>query len=701
MSVPAATARFVRRRRAPRLVTLYVTGVSLVGLALLLAVALADGAETLASAGREVWLFAVIAVVGELTPIKVFRRDSEGEITLSTTFAFALLLTTGLPAAMLALALASMVADLAHRKPAAKSLFNMAQYMTALAAAGGVLALATDIPRAGAMPYAPGDLPAILAAGAVFFIVNSSLVAAVISLSQGYRLWRYYSGDFVFQASNAGMSLGLAPIIALSATFSVGLLPLLALPLVAIYRTGRQAVRIEHQSLHDSLTLLPNRTLLRDRIDQAVRAARRDRASVVVMLIDLDHFKEVNDTLGHHHGDLLLREIGPRLEGALRDTDTIARLGGDEFAILLPSVPDISYGDAVARKVIRALERPFDIEGLKLQIGASIGLASFPEHGDDVEALVQRADIAMYLAKEAQTGYERYDPEQDSYSPGRLTLASDLRRAIEHDELVVHYQPKLELRTGKVRGVEALVRWQHPKRGLVGPSEFVPVAESSGLIAPITMRVLELALAQLAQWLAEGHELDVAVNLSARSLLDRQLPDSVARLLEAARVPPQQLRLEITESMIMADPVRAIAVLSGLDEMGVRLVIDDFGTGYSSLSNLRRLPVSEIKIDKSFILTMTEDRNDAVIVRSTIDLARSLGLGVVAEGVESEQVLEELTRLGCDFAQGYFLSRPVAADVLSRWLAGGVPETRPAAPRPARAEIVVPGWVAAPGAVGS
>ena len=675
------------------MLSLYVAAVSAAGLTLLIATIAIDGDEVISHASGQLWLFAILAAVGELTPLKVFRRGSEGEITLSTTFAFALLLLAGFPAALMALALASVVADAAHRKPVAKACFNVSQYALSMGAAGATLHLISAIPRDVPPHYAPTDLPAILLAGAVFFVVNSVLVATVISLSQGFGLWGYYSRDLVFQASNAGMSLGLAPIIALAAGFSLALLPLLVLPLLAIYRGGRQALQIEHQSLHDALTSLPNRALLRDRIDQAIRGANRDHASVVVMLIDLDHFKEVNDTLGHHHGDLLLREIGPRLGQTLRESDTIARLGGDEFAILLPSVPDASYGMAVARKIIRALERPFDVQGLSLQVGASIGLACYPIHGSDVDTLVQRADIAMYLAKGAQTGVEIYDPEQDKHSPGRLTLASDLRRAVEREELVVHYQPKVELGTGQVRGVEALVRWQHPQRGLVQPAEFVPMAENTGLIAPITMRVLNLALEQLAEWHAVGHELDVAVNLSARSLLDRQLPESIAEMLERWRVDPAHLRLEITESMIMADPVRAMAVIADVDAMGVKLAIDDFGTGYSSLANLKRLPVSEIKIDKSFILNMNEDRNDAVIVRSTIDLARSLGLGVVAEGVESESVLDELTRLGCDLAQGYYLSRPVPGAQLTRWLSG---DLRPATeePRVPRGELVLPGWVA-------
>ena len=660
----------------------YVGAVTVAGLVVLASVIATGDFSDYASPA--VWLLTALSVAGELRPIKVVRRGAEGEITFSTTFAFALLILAGPGPAVIALALASVIADVVHRKPLDKIGFNLGQYALSLTAAGAVLALATDVPRAGAVAYLPSDLPWILLAGATFFVLNSALVAGVISLVQGYSFRSYYTKDFVFQAFNAGMSLGLAPVIVLAVDFSLFSLPLLMLPLLAIYRDGQQALLIEHQSLHDSLTALPNRVLLHDRIDQAIRVARRDEAAVAVLLIDLDHFKEVNDTLGHHHGDLLLNEIGPRLAETLRESDTIARLGGDEFAVVLPSVADPAAGVAVARKMLHALERPFDVQGLKLQVGASIGLAFFPDHGTDVQTLIQRADIAMYVAKRAQTGCEVYSAEQDQHSPRRLTLASELHRAVERDEFVLHYQPKVDLRTGAVHGVEALVRWQHPERGLVMPSEFVPMAEQTGLIEPLTLSVLGGALKQVGTWALAGHTIEVAVNLSARSLLDRRLPGRIDELLRAHGIPAARLRLEITESMIMADPERATTVLTALHSMGVRLSIDDFGTGYSSLANLKTLPVSEIKIDRSFILGMATDRSDAVIVQSTIDMGRQLGLGVVAEGVETADVLEELTRLGCDVAQGFYLSRPVPGDQLSAWL-------RAAQPAPTTAAIVVRG----------
>ena len=430
-----------------------------------------------------------------------------------------------------------------------------------------------------------------------------------------------------------------------------------------------QAELNEHQALHDSLTDLPNRTLFHDRVRQALASARRDHVPAAVMIMDLDRFKEVNDTLGHASGDELLKQVGLRLSESLRESDTVARLGGDEFGVLLPKVLDAEAAVAVARKLRTTLEEPFTIHGLALQMEASIGIALYPDHGDDVQSLLQRADVAMYVAKEHPAGCEVYTRERDGYSPDRLTLLTELRRAIDRGELLLHYQPKANLRTGEILGVEALVRWQHPERGMIPPDEFIPAAQKTGVIGPLTMFVLDEALRQCRTWTLQGLDLCVAVNLSTRNLLDLHLPEAIAELLARWEVPAGLLELEITESTILADPVRAMQILSRLDEMGVRLSIDDFGTGYSSLAYLKRLPVGELKIDKSFILGMDENENDEVIVRSTIDLGRNLGLRVVAEGVESPQAWSRLAQLGCNVAQGYFLSRPVPAEDLTQWLA--------------------------------
>jgi diguanylate cyclase (GGDEF)-like protein len=430
----------------------------------------------------------------------------------------------------------------------------------------------------------------------------------------------------------------------------------------------RQAEVNEHQALHDALTDLPNRTLFHDRVHQALASARREHIAAAVMIMDLDRFKEVNDTLGHASGDELLKQVGLRLRDSLRESDTVARLGGDEFGVLLPKVVDAEAAVAVARKLRTTLEEPFTLHGLALRMEASIGIALFPDHGSDVQSLLQRADVAMYVAKEHPAGCEVYTRERDEYSPDRLTLLTELRRGIDRGQLLLHFQPKADLRTGDIQGVEALVRWQHPERGMIPPDEFIPPAQKTGVITPLTMFVLDEALRQCRTWALQGMELCVAVNLSTRNLLDVHLPDTVGELLARWEVPARLLELEITESTILADPVRAMEILSRLDEMGIRLAIDDFGTGYSSLAYLKRLPVDELKIDKSFILGMEENENDAVIVRSTIDLGRNLGLRVVAEGVETAKAWNRLVSLGCDIAQGYYLSRPVPADQLTEWL---------------------------------
>ena len=647
----------------------YVLLVCLGGLAVVSAVAVGQGERVLDDAGIAFWLFVACVVIGELAPIRVRRPGAEGEITPSTTFGFALLLISGTGGAVLAQVLASLVADGLRRKPPVKMAFNAAQYGLAVGAAGIVLDALAHVPGPGALPFSPQDLPAIVAAACTFFLVNSVLVATVIALLERNSVWVYLSQDFVFQASTAGLLLGLSPIVVLAAEFSPALLPLLFLPVISIHQGQRQALVNEHQALHDALTELPNRVLFRDRVAQAIRVAQRDRSSLAVMLMDLDHFKEINDTLGHHHGDLLLQEVGKRLTTTLRASDTVARLGGDEFAILLPGASDARRGSDVGEKVSAALRRPFDVNGLRLEVGASIGAAFYPAHGHDVETLIQRADIAMYVAKENQSGYEVYAPKQDKYSPRRLQLASELRRGFECDELIAYYQPKVEVSTGRVCGMEALMRWQHPTRGLVHPAEFIPIAEHTGLIAPATLKMLESALGQTVAWQAAGLPLTVAVNLSPRSLLDVRLPDQIAEVLERHQADPASLELEITESMIMSDPARAEVVLNRLSAMGVVLAIDDFGTGYSSLAHLKRLPVTDIKIDKSFVLNMAEDRSDAVIVRSTIELARNLGLRVVAEGVEDERVWAQLREFGCDLAQGYFVSHALPADEVAPFIA--------------------------------
>jgi diguanylate cyclase (GGDEF)-like protein len=432
--------------------------------------------------------------------------------------------------------------------------------------------------------------------------------------------------------------------------------------------TKHQAAENQHQALHDALTGLPNRTLLRERTDQAIHHADRELVPAALLLLDLDRFKEVNDTLGHHYGDQLLVQVGERLRGRLREVDTVARLGGDEFAVLLPRIQTAEGAVAVAGKLQAAFDEPFTLEDLALEVEASIGVALYPEHGSDPDELLQHADIAMYVAKDTHAGFVLFDASLDQHSPRRLALLGELRRAIEQQQLILHYQPKVDTHTGQMLGVEALVRWQHPEHGLLPPGDFIPLAERTGLIGPLTNYVLDAALRQCRDWRQAGHELSVAVNVSARSLLDLDFPDQVAGLLARWELPVRLLVVEITESTIMADPTHALEILGRLNIMGVQAAIDDFGTGYSSMAHLKTLPVHELKIDRSFVSQMTSNNRDAVIVRSTVDLGRNLGLRVVAEGVEDVVTLRELDVLGCDAIQGYYISRPVPGDDLINWL---------------------------------
>jgi diguanylate cyclase (GGDEF)-like protein/PAS domain S-box-containing protein len=429
-----------------------------------------------------------------------------------------------------------------------------------------------------------------------------------------------------------------------------------------------QAALNEYQALHDGLTGLANRTLFRDRIEQAIKARRRADTQAAVLVMDLDGFKEINDSLGHAAGDDLLVELARRLEAALRRSDTVARLGGDEFGILLPDAEVPADVLLAVQRIQAAIAEPIMLHGLSLSLEASIGVARCPDDGADVESLLQCADGAMYHAKEEKSGWAFYDSDCVRRDTGRLTLMGELRRGLERGELVLYYQPKALLVDGEVHGVEALLRWNHEVRGLVPPDEFIPMAEQTGLIKPLTSYVIDEALRQCRSWQDDGLCLSIAVNLSARNLVDLDFPAQVAGQLERWNVEPHLLEFEITESAMLTDPARTKLVLEQLSEMGIRLSIDDFGTGYSSLAHLKRLPVSEIKVDRSFVMNMEQDEDNATIVRSTIDLGRNLGLDVVAEGVESQFVWDRLKALGCTAAQGYHLSRAVPAPELVAWL---------------------------------
>jgi diguanylate cyclase (GGDEF)-like protein len=433
---------------------------------------------------------------------------------------------------------------------------------------------------------------------------------------------------------------------------------------MAVDRHG-QDTEIRYLALHDSLTGLPNRVLLADRLEREVQAFRRTGRAVALLLMDLDGFKDINDTLGHHVGDVVLTRIGARLTEVVRQTDTVARLGGDEFAIVLS---DVEPGEAerVAVKLLAAVEEPLEVEDMGLGVRASVGIALVPDHGTDTSTLLRCADVAMYRAKQLGMGSLTYDADFDHHDVRRLALVAELREALEADELVCHYQPIIDLRDRELTSVEALVRWRHPVLGLVGPEQFVPVAEQTGLIKPLTWWVLRSALTQVRLWEDQHHPLAVAVNISACVLHDPELVDRVHQLLSEAGVAGERLELEITESGMMANPGAAMETLTRLAALGIRLAIDDFGTGYSSLAYLQRLPVHDIKVDRSFVADMADNSTDASIVRSVIELGHSLGLRVTAIGVEDEPTLDLLTELGCDAIQGYLVGVPALPGELGR-----------------------------------
>jgi diguanylate cyclase (GGDEF)-like protein len=465
--------------------------------------------------------------------------------------------------------------------------------------------------------------------------------------------------------SAAPAGQGALPFILLGVVFGLELLALSAPTSPLSRRYPKQADSdtqrmedMERRAFHDTLTGLPNREMLHRQVTQAIDSLRLEGGTVAVMLIDLDRFKEINDTFGHQSGDQVLREVAGHLEQAVRPHDTVARLGGDEFAIVCAPIAGSLGAVALADRVSEEVQSSHTVAGVEVDVDASIGIALFPRHGDNVDELLRCADIAMYQSK-VSGAPTLYAPELDHHSAARLTLASQLRRAIENRELAVQFQPKADFDSGQITSVEALVRWEHPDHGLLPPDQFIPLAEQTGLIRSLTTFVLDAALEQCRIWRGQGLNLAVAVNITGRDLLDQRFADEVRDLLRKWDVMPSRLELEITENTVLTDPVRARTVLMSLHELGVRLAIDDFGSGNSSLGYLKRLPIDVLKIDKSFVLQMHDNEDDAVIVRSTIDLGHNLGLKVVAEGVSSVTAWDRLRSLGCDVAQGYYLSKAV------------------------------------------
>jgi len=645
----------------------YLLAVTLVGCSLLGAVAVDSASTFLPTAPAEFWVFAGLAVLGQMLTIKVRGYD---EITSSTAFVYALLLLFGTTGAVLAQTASSLLTSVRDRKSVLQTSFALAQQTIAVVIAGVLLSALTDLPRPEATPpIAAYEVLGLFVAGGAYFLTTNLLAYVGPALLEGESLQGVLQRDLTLQVLTAAVFISLAPIILLAAHVDLSLCLLLLLPMIAVYKGGREAVMNEHRATHDLLTGLPNRMLFTDRIDQAVKHAERERRSAAVLFLDLDHFKEINDTLGHHHGDLLLRTLAPRLREVLRESDTVARLGGDELGIMLPDATP-AQASHVAGKILDAFKRPLQSEGLTLQVGASIGIACYPTHGRDVTTLLQHADAAMFAAKENRNGYEVYCGDRDTQSTERVMLASDLRNAVESGEFLIEYQPVVDVRTQRVVGVEALSRWMHDQRGAVSPAEFIPIAEQIGVIKPLTMRLLGQAVEEWGTWEAAGAALVLAVNVSARHLMSRDFVEEIEDLLRASAITPSNLKLEITETTIMADPRHAEDVVRALSALGVRIAIDDFGTGYSSLAYLKGLSVDELKIDRSFVVDMCDSDSSAVIVRSMVQLAHNLGLRVVAEGVEDSSTMRLLEEMGCDMAQGYYVSRPLPAERVLPWLEG-------------------------------
>jgi diguanylate cyclase (GGDEF)-like protein len=625
----------------------------------------------LPDAGPAFWVIVGLVVLGELRPVITPGADAEGVVT-SHAFVFAAMYLYGPWPAIACLALATLVSELSRKKAPWKVPFNIGQYSLSVApaavimvvwltSAGHVLPSIADP----TMGLVAADLVWVVPGWFAFFLVNNLLVSLLAD--DGRTFSQDFFEDFGYYFVTTFAVLALSPLVVFVAAVPM-YLPLLLLPLFAVHKTASISREKEHQSLHDALTGLPNRKMILTTLSTTIEEARRTGTSIGFCLLDLDRFKEVNDTLGHDVGDRLLSVAAQRIQGALRPSDLVARLGGDEFAILLAPVRDSSAAVEVAQRVRAALTRPFHLEGMLFELEASVGVAVYPEHGQDVEPIVRRADVAMYLAKEERTGVEVYLADRDKNSASRLALLGGLRQGLENEELHVYFQPKVAVGAGAVCGVEALVRWQHPLRGLVMPDEFIPLAEHSGLMAPLTAYVIDHSLEQVARWQSVGLHVPVAVNVSMRDLHGTELVDVVRSALDRHGLAASMLSLELTERVLTRDSEEVSRTLSALQRLGVTISLDDFGTGYSSMVLLKRLPISEIKIDRSFVSRLTLDAEDITIVRSIIDLAHGLGMTAVAEGVETQQVWDLLDDLGCDAVQGWYVSRPVEADAATQWL---------------------------------
>jgi diguanylate cyclase (GGDEF)-like protein len=612
----------------------------------------------------------LLVVAGEVWPVLGARTGDPTGVAWSTTFAFATLLHVGLVAAIVLFAGATVLSGVISGKAAFRWSFNAGQYSLSLAAAWLVMRAfgRAASPHDTWAPSTVADLAVVLLAAGTFFVVNQVLVTGVLTALTGRSARGEMLATLPFELAATGAQLALAPLVSVVMQQAPALTVLGALPIAAIHRSAAAWQQSEHAADHDHLTQLPNRKHIIALTRRVIAESRQSAATTALFVLDLDRFKEVNDVLGHPAGDRLLVEVGRRLPAALGNQAEVARLGGDEFAVLAPAVTSAEHCLALAGRIHEALDEPFWLNGQVIDLDASIGVALFPDHAEDFEGLLSKADVAMYAAKRDGTGTRLYTPDLDAGAAERLGLGGALRLAIDARQVTLHFQPKVALPTGELLGVEALARWRRPDGVEVPPDEFVPVAEQSGLMPRLTTLVLDQALDQCAAWTRQGLRVPVAVNISLRDVLDESFAQAVAARLVRFGVLAPMLTLEITERVLASDLPRLEQTLRQLSTLGVQLALDDFGTGWSSLVLLRHLPVSEVKLDRSFVVQVAASGVDAAIVRSVSTLAHDLGKTLVAEGVEDEETWGRLAELGCDAAQGWVIARPMPAPAATDWL---------------------------------
>ena len=617
-----------------------------------------------------VWVLLCMIILGELRPVAVRGQAMDGGSPTSLPFTLAIVIYFGLPVAALLQAVAAVVAGFARGHAAHRNAFNAAQYTLSLGVADAVLRLLQPpLARIDVLPTG-GELAVVALAGVAYLVVNRILVMCAVAMHERVPLQQVLFKDLSQQLHINAVLVSLAPLVVVAMTYSVLYVPLFAFPLSALHASALMLVRRDHQANHDELTGLANRTLMTKRAQEEISHARQRGGRVGLLLLDLDRFKEVNDTLGHATGDRLLETAAGRLVHSVRPGDLVARLGGDEFAVLLPQVRDTDAAAEVAARLRGALGEPVRLNGVDLDLEASIGIALYPDDATEFEPLMQRADVAMYVAKAGRTGVESYDPGKDRNSTARLSLFSELRRGLAEGALEMHYQPKIRLADDRPIGLEALARWRHPTRGLLAPGDFMPIVEESHLSRAFTSQVLDATLARTAQWRADGFRLPVSVNLGVRELLDPALPATVAAALREHDVPASQLVLEIGEHALIVDTEAATAAVHRLRDLGVGLALDDFGTGHFTLAQLAGLPLDEVKIHESFTAHLTGGSDQGhTVVRAAITLVRALGMRATAEGVQSAELAEAARETGCHAAQGHHFSRPMPPGEVREWLA--------------------------------